>query len=95
MMALIRLWNEEKREEFFFLGNGKRNYTRKQREYALSLIETYGVRTTARVLQIPRRTIQRWCRKYGLHVKRCPYWVYDWAERRRKRREFWQRRGYF
>jgi len=28
-------------------------------------------------------------------VKCCPDWVFKWAEGRRKRREFWRRRGYY
>lgn len=89
------LWNEETRDQFFYLGKGRRNYTIKQKDYAFSLINTYGVRASSRILEIPRRTIQRWCRNHGLRVRRCPAWVYNWAERRRKRREFWQRRGYY
>jgi len=81
---------------FHFLGLGKvGQYTKSQKDYAFNLINEYGVRATARILQVPRRTLQRWCRKYNVWVKRCPYWVYQWAERRRKKREFWQRRGYF
>jgi len=95
MWALsVDLQNEEKRAHFAALGKGKRSYTSQQKEYAQSLLDTYGVRATSRILQIPRRTIQRWCRRYGKQVKRCPSWVYDWADRRRRRREFWERRGY-
>jgi len=94
-LALYELYNKEKRDQFHYHGKGKRNYTNKQKNCALSLIDTYGVRATARILQMPRRTIQRWCREYGKRVKRCPLWVFDWAERRRKRREFWERRGYY
>jgi len=25
------------------------------------------------------------------NTRRCPHWVYDWAEKHRKRRDFWQR----
>ena len=93
--VLIEEWNEETRAYFFSLGNNRRNYASKQKDFALSIVDTYGVRGTARILLIPRRTIQRWCRQYGKRVLRCPSWVYDWAERRRKRREFWERRGYY
>jgi hypothetical protein len=86
--------NDELREEFLYMGTGRHTYTAKQKEYAFSLINTYGVRSTSRILGIQRRTIQRWCRRYGKQVRRCPYWVYDWVYRRKKRREFWQRRGY-
>jgi hypothetical protein len=94
--VLLKLQNEEIRVDFAKLGNrGKRNYTSQQKDFALSQLDTYGVRAASRILQIPRRTIQRWCRQYGKQVKRCPLWVYDWAERRRRRREFWERRGYY
>ena len=86
--------NEAMRLEFRSLADGRRNYTRAQREYALSKVDCYGVRATSRILKIPRRTIQRWCRKYGKLVNLCPDWVYKWAERRKKRQEFWARRGY-
>jgi hypothetical protein len=84
---------EEMRVEFLALGNGGR-YSDRQKKYAFVLIDELGVRTTARILQIPRRTLQRWCRKYGVYVRRCPSWVYGWAEKRRKKREFWACRGY-
>jgi len=85
---------EEKRECFESLGNGG-HYTETQKRCAFDLIDQYGIRATARILQIPRRTLQRWCRGNRVYVRRCPAWVYDWVERRRKRREFWQRRGYY
>ena len=94
MQSLHKLLNEEIRDRFFYLGDGSRTYTDSQKEYALSLIDTYGVRATSRILQLPRRTIQRWCTQYHKRVDRCPPWVQDWAERRRKRREFWERWGY-
>jgi len=95
---LNEVFNHDMRLELAALGRGrkgKHHYTSQQRDYVLSLVVTYGVRGTARVLQFNRRTIQRWCRQYGVRVRRCPEWVYEWAERRRKRREFWQRRGYY
>jgi transposase-like protein len=85
---------ERKRDLFLSLGDRGR-YTEKQKRLAFELITEYGMRATARILKIPRRTLQRWCRQYGIYVKRCPSWIYGWAERRRKRREFWQRRGYY
>lgn len=84
---------EEMEAEFLSLGNGG-HYTDSQKAYAFQTIEQYGVRATSRILSVSRRTLQRWCRKHGVYVKRCPAWVFDWAERRRKKREFWQRRGY-
>jgi hypothetical protein len=96
MWALsVELQNEEIQAHFAALGKGKRNYTSQQKDFLLSQVDTYGVRATSRIIGIPRRTIQRWCRQYGKRVRRCPLWVYDWAERRRKRREFWERRGYY
>ena len=91
---LAECFNEDKRFEFIYYGNGGR-YTQRQKDYAFELIDEYGIRATARILKIPRRTLQRWCRKNYVWVKRCPSWVYGWAERRRKRKLFWQRRGYF
>jgi hypothetical protein len=93
ILMMQQQFYEEKRYDFLALGKGGQ-YTEAQKHYAFELIGEYGIRATARILQIPRRTLQRWCRENGVFVKRCPYWVYRWAERRRKRREFWQRRGY-
>jgi hypothetical protein len=92
-MALQEMY-DDMRCQFVALGNSGR-YAEAQKRYAFGLIDEYGVRATARILKIPRRTLQRWCRKYGVFVRRCPGWVYEWAERRRRKREFWQRRGYF
>ncbi len=91
---LAEEFNEEKRSLFQAFGEDGR-YTQRQKDYAFELIDQYGIRSTARILQMPRRTLQRWCRENGIWVKRCPSWVYGWAERRRKRRQFWQRRGYY
>ena len=87
-------FNEVMRFRFLTLGDGGYFYSEAQKQFALSQIDQYGVRATARILGIPRITIQRWCRKYNKIVKRCPSWVFEWAERRRKRREFWERLGY-
>ncbi len=94
LKILIGYFNEEKRDMFQAYGEGG-CYTQRQKDYAFELIDEYGIRATAKILQIPRRTLQRWCRKYSVFVKRCPAWVYGWVERRRKRKEFWQRRGYY
>ncbi len=94
LKTLVEFFNEEKRELFQAFGEGG-HYTQRQKDYAFELIDEYGIRATAKILQIPRRTLQRWCRKNGIWVKRCPYWVYGWVERRRKRQEFWRRRGYY
>jgi transposase-like protein len=84
---------EQKRELFESLGD-RRLYTEAQKHYAFELVGEFGIRATARILQIPRRTLQRWCKKNGVYVRRCPSWVYEWAERRRKKHRFWQYRGY-
>ena len=91
--AMAEEFNEEKRYEFDSLGNSGQ-YNDEQKNYAFELINESGVRATSRILEIPRRTLQRWCRRHRVIVRRCPFWVYEWAERRRKKREFWQRKGY-
>jgi len=83
----------EMRTEFDAMGEGG-CYCQRQKDYAFNLIDEYGVRATARILEIPRRTLQRWCREQLKYVRRCPDWVYSWAAKRRKRREFWIRGGY-
>jgi hypothetical protein len=85
---------DEMREDFESMETGGR-YCGAQKRYALGMIDEYGVRATARILHLPRRTLQRWCRAEYRYVRRCPAWVYAWAAKRRKRREFWQRRGYY
>lgn len=94
MRLMQQQFYEEIKAEFISLGRGG-HYTDEQKEYAIALIDEYGIRATARILSLPRRTLQRWCRQYDVYVKRCPTWVYEWAERRRKKREFWRHRGYF
>ena len=79
--------------EFEAMGTGGR-YCQEQKDYALGLIDEYGVRATARILQPPRKTLQRWRRNQHKYVRRCPDWVYSWAAKRRRKREFWTRRGY-
>ena len=78
---------EEKRDLFFSLG-GRGRYTEEQRRFAFELIGEHGMRATARILRIPRRTLQRWRTQHGIYVKRCPSWVREWARRRRKKRRF-------
>jgi len=94
LRSLIVQENEDKRCHFESLQEGRHYYSNEQKELALSEIDISGIRATSRILGIPRRTLQRWCRTYGKRVKRCPYWVYTWAKRRRKRREFWEMKGY-
>jgi len=88
-----QMFYDEMRCEFDAMGTG-RTYCQRQREYAFRLIDEYGVRATARILGLPRRTLQRWCRYDGKRVRRCPSWVYDWAAKRRKGRQCWTYRGY-
>ena len=89
--ALIRLWIEaENRKELSYfqsLNPKGGHYTQEQKEYGVEKAATIGARATSRLLQVPRRTIQRWLRSEGLTVKRCPEWLYDWAYWRKKRRE--------
>ena len=86
--------NEKIRDIFASLGQGS-HYTNEQKALAFELIDEYGIRATTKILGVPRRTLQRWCRKYHIEVERCPDWVYDWAERRRRRQAFWAKRGYW
>jgi len=81
------------RDLFCSLGDGGR-YTEEQKRLAFELIAEHGMRATARILGIPRRTLQRWCRQYGIYVRRCPSWTRQWAKRRQKKRRFWLYRGY-
>jgi len=85
---------DEMKTEFFGLGNGG-HYTNPQKEYAFRAIQEYGIRATSRILSVSRRTLQRWCRQQGIYVKRCPDWVFKWAEKRRKTQNFWRGKGYF
>jgi len=93
VMQIIQEGYEDKRFEFLSLASSKQ-YNQRQKEYAFELIAEYGIRATARILKTPRRTLQRWCRRNHIRVSRCPSWVYGWAERRQKRKEFWARHGY-
>ena len=92
--ALIEAEAENQRIEFYSLGSGGQ-YSSKQKSYATEKAQEIGVRATARLLRIPRRTLQRWLRKKGIKVKRCPDWVYEWAYRRKKSREKWERIKYY
>jgi hypothetical protein len=89
---------EEMREDFAFLSNddGGR-YTEAQKERAFELINDKGIRSAARILGVPRRTLQRWCKRHGVFVRRCPSWGYEWAERQvqelREKVKRWTYRG--
>jgi hypothetical protein len=76
---MINELNEDKRYRLSSLGKGKQ-YTKAQKFYAFERIGEHGVRATARILQIPHKTLQRLCRQYGIYVRRCPSWVYEWAK---------------
>ena len=93
--ALIKAFIEEEkantRAEFESLGSGSWRYSRDQREFAIRKAQEVGVRATARVLKIPRKTIQRWLKAADIQVERCPEWVYGWAHWRKKKREKWER----
>jgi len=92
--ALIEQINAEKLAEFRALGYRKKKnrYTRRQKDYAINVAEEKGVRATARILGLHRKTIQRWLRAQGIFVKRCPDWLWDWVYYRQKRNEKWERR---
>jgi len=88
---LIRMCIEiENREQLLYfksLNPRRGHYNNEQKEYAIEKAKPIGIRATSRLLHIPRRTIQRWLGQKGITVKRCPAWVYDWANRRKTRRE--------
>ena len=100
--ALIKLWieleNDKQMNYFNSLNSKGGHYSAEQKAYAIEKTRAIGVRSTSRLLKVPRRTIQRWLRSEGITVKRCPDWVYDWAYWRRKRQGKWGRikayRGY-
>ena len=94
IMQAHQIANDEIRAEFEAMGEDGR-YNRRQKNHALKLIDEYGVRATARILHIPRRTLQRWCRGQGKCLQRCPHWVYSWATKRQKWRESWVGPGGF
>ena len=88
---LIREWieeeNREQRSYFFGLNAKGGRYSIEQKEFAIERAKSIGFRATSRLLQVPRRTIQRWIKSEGIIIKGSPDWVYDWAYWRRKRKE--------
>lgn len=78
---------DDMRLEFEAMGTGSL-YNQMQKEYAFRLMGEHGIRATARILELPRRTLQRWCREQSRYVKPCPDWVCSWAARRQKRQRF-------
>ena len=92
-LELIEEQNAELREDFRALGPKRRGlrYARAQRDWAIGKAGEIGVRATARLLELERKTIQRWLRAARVRVRRAPAWVYDWARWRNERREKWKR----
>ena len=92
-LSMVEEQNAYERAEFRALSPGPRGlrYTPRQRAWAVSKAGEIGVRATARLLRMERRTIQRWLRAGGVRVSRAPYWVYEWAETRNRRRAKWAR----
>lgn len=86
--SMIDYYNAEKRDEFKAMTTGHR-YTDDQKQFVFDLIKKIGIRATAKVLDIPRRTIHRWTAKHGVKVKRSPDWVYIRAGQRKKNQVFW------
>lgn len=87
--ALAEIWEQhfaEMRAEFRATGTPGKRYSPEQVETALRLVREKGVRRTAHILHVPRRTLQRWCRSYEIDVPRVPEWVIPWAMRRRRAR---------
>jgi len=86
-----------KEKKWLYL-NGKpaihSKFSSQQQKFALEKCLDIGVRATSRLLQVNRRTLQRWLRYYKIDVPRYPNWLFDWVERKKKKREFWRRRGY-
>jgi hypothetical protein len=83
------------RDDFEEMGTGGGQYSQQQKSYAFKLIDEYGVRATGRILGVPRRTLQRWCRGQSKYVRRCPRWVYSWAATRHKKRATWRWYGFY
>jgi len=69
-------------------------YSPEQQVYALKKCEEIGVRATSRLLGVGRRTLQRWCRRFNVHIPRYPPWMDDWRERKIRKRDFWRLKGY-
>jgi len=67
-------------------------YTQRQQAFALNQIYEYGVRATARILGIPRSTLQNWIRKYDVNIPRYPHWMGMWIRKKLKMRRIF--RGY-
>jgi len=101
--AMIEEMNEMTRYRFNKLNDDKEElyingikaqhswkYTQKQQAFAMNQICEYGVRATARILQIPRSTLQNWIRKYYIDVPRYPQWMDSWRRKKLKMRRIFQ-----
>jgi hypothetical protein len=84
-IAMIRMELDQLKFSFYLKGDNTGRYTQEQKDHAIAMIDKYGVRATARILDMDKRTIQRWCREFDIKVNRCPAWVYDRAKRRKLR----------
>jgi hypothetical protein len=90
--VIIEQENEMKRDIFRTLGVfGQKRYTEGQKQYAIEQAKEIGVRATARLLYIPRKTLQKWLRFNDITVSRYPAWLPKWVERRNRRWERIQR----
>ena len=69
-------------------------YSPEQQVYALNKCKDIGVRATSRLLGVSRRTLQRWCRKFNVHIPRYPPWMEDWVIKKIRKRDFWRLRGF-
>ena len=65
-------------------------YTQRQQAFALNMIYEHGVRATARILRLPRSTLQNWIRKYYIDVPRYPQWMDRWRRKKLKMRRIFK-----
>lgn len=75
--ALIRALIEGERRsqnKRGYIRQGQANYTGRQKEFALLLLDSQGIRGVVRILLLHRRIVQRRCQQYDAQVKRCSLW---------------------
>ena len=100
---LIDDLNSQIKSEFHYLNFNKdviyingikathgRKYTQAQQGFALNKVFEYGVRATARILGIPRSTLQNWIRKYDVNIPRYPPWMDLWRQKKIRNRHIFQ-----
>ena len=58
IIDMQNMFYHEQKDHFDCLGE-KGHYTNEQKKFAFEKICEYGIRATSRILQIPRRTLQR------------------------------------